>query len=114
MMLLHLRLKETRIGFSSTFHAVLGADGDLLCGWILTDRLLVGGMSDNQYMMKTRILFENQEDFANNNDFLEWSWTEYRLAAHAFKFGKQQVRQPICKNKSRKFKGYETLKSATT
>lgn len=73
MMLLHLRLKETRIGFSSTFHAVLGADGDLLCGWILTDRLLVGGMSDNQYMMKTRILFENQEDFANNNDFLEWS-----------------------------------------
>jgi len=82
----------------------------------------VGGMSDNQYMMKTRILFENQEDFAYNNDFLEWnipcfheySGRGYRLAAHAFKIGKQQVRQPIFKNKSRKFKGYETLKSATT
>ena len=38
----------------------------------------------------------------------------YRLAAHAYKIGKQQVRQPIFKNKSIKFKGYETLKSATT
>lgn len=99
------------------------AKGDVtlqLGGWIRVECLWCGGTSDDQYMIKSKI-FEKQKEFQESdlqeNDkilvFINVLDRGYRLALHAFRCGKQIVRQPVFKRKNRRFTGHETLKSAS-
>lgn len=89
-------------------------------GWVVTDHLWVGATTDDQYILSSRI-FERQLEFAMEDliDGTEYKAfiiildRGYRLGYHAWKCGKQTVRQPVFKKEKRRFTGYETLKSAT-
>lgn len=89
------------------------------CGLIGTNPMWVAAISDTEYMIRENI-FEEQQRFQNNDKinetvlpFLNILDRGYRLSAHALRCGNQTVRQPVFKNKDRRFTGNETLRSAS-
>lgn len=96
-----------------------------LNGWIGTDHLWVGAISDSQYMTSNNI-FEQQREFQehdtiadeNNNEtvlhFTNILDRGYQLTVQAHRAGGQTVRQPVFQHgEGSRFSGTETLKSAS-
>lgn len=115
------RSKSQRLTWNSYYrgNVAKGSVSLQLCGWIVTDHLWVGSTSDDQYMIKTRI-FERLQEYAENDEvkekylpFINIMDRGYRMSTHAFRCGKQEVRQPVFKKEGRRFTGFEVLKSAS-
>lgn len=88
-------------------------------GFIRTNMLWVGGTSDSMYM-KLNGIFEEQDIFQNEDlvdgevlPFMNILDRGYKLTKEAFRCGKQTVRQPVFKEKKKRFTGNETLRSAS-
>ena len=90
-----------------------------LCGWLGTEALWSGGISDSLYQMKTNI-FKKQNEFSKNDlvngekiPFTNIFDKGYRLTLLACQEGKQLTQQPVFARSDEKFTGKETLRSGS-
>jgi DDE superfamily endonuclease len=110
-----------RLTYSSYYagNVFKGAIGIQLCGWITTEELYTGGMSDSEYFLKCDII-KKQQDYVPiydiNNQSTSWTIIldkGYRGAnVLAWDSGKQMIVQPCFARSDRRFTSAESLVSA--
>uniref|UniRef100_A0A7S4NEM8 DDE Tnp4 domain-containing protein n=1 Tax=Odontella aurita TaxID=265563 RepID=A0A7S4NEM8_9STRA len=94
-----------------------GAVGLQLCGWMRTNELWDGAVSDSEYFEKSGILEMQAEFVANDSNNSDVQFTNildkgYHAVLAAWRAGKQFVLQPAYKKSERKFTSAEVLLSA--
>jgi DDE superfamily endonuclease len=107
--------------YSPYYKANVGKGGVFvqLCGWMGTQELWVGAVSDTEYLLRSGIL-QQQQNFLTSQENLEnnnVSWTiildrGYRVSMQAWRAGRQSVLQPAFARSDRRFNTVETLRSA--
>ena len=90
-----------------------------MCGWLGVENLWVGATSDSHYQEHSGI-FKDQEQFAISDrvdgevlPFMNIFDKGYHVNLMAWQHGRQEVRQPVFARSDRKFRGVETLISAS-
>ena len=106
----------------SCYHAGNCANGGVyiqLCGWLGTEELWTGAVSDSKYQEKTGI-FKLQREFSANNfvnrenlPFTNVLDKGYQVSFLVYREGKQTVYQPTFANSDDKFTSAETIFSAS-
>jgi hypothetical protein len=95
-----------------------GAVGLQLCGWMRSEELWMGAVSDSEYFVRSGLL-KTQTQFIEDCDATkkDHQWLNildkgYRVTTAAWRNGKQFILQPAFAKSDRKFKGVETIRSA--
>jgi len=86
-----------------------------LCGWLVCEELWVGGISDTEYVIRSRIL-EKQCEFVdsdcNKTPFTNILDKGYRIAAAARRCGGQIVLQPVFSHSDYIFSAFDVILSS--
>jgi hypothetical protein len=110
-----------RLTFSSYYATNVGKGGvhQQYCGWMGTEELYTGFISDSDYFNNYEIL-ERQQKFQENDKrggalikFLNILDRGYRSTRAAWRNGQQFVYQPTFAKSDRKFKANETIQAAS-
>ena len=88
------------------------------CGWMGTQEIWTGGVSDTEYFLKSGILQQQQKYLLEeHNEEEEIPFTNmldkgFRVVSQCWNVGKQTVIQPNFSRSDRRFSSYEVVRSA--
>ena len=82
-----------------------------LCGWITTEELWTGAISDTEYFERSGIL-ATQQELGGEKSFVNIVDKGFRNVVAAWRHGRQMILQPAFAKSDRRFTSYELISSA--
>ena len=82
-----------------------------LCGWITTEELWTGAISDTEYFERSGIL-STQQELGGEKSFVNIVDKGFRNVVAAWRHGRQMILQPAFAKSDRRFTSYELISSA--